>query len=218
MANQDSFIDEVSEEVRRDKLFALFRRYGWIPALAVVVIVGGAAFNEWRKASARAEAEASGDAIFAAIAAGDAESRAQAMSALAFEDPGRAAVARLLEAGALVEAGDTAGAVAALDAVAADSAVDQVYRDLAALKSLMIGAADLPAEERAARLTGLAQPGKAFRLLALEQLALAEIEMGERDAALDTLRGIIADAEVTQDLRRRASQLIVALGGALATG
>ena len=31
MANQnDSFIDEVTEDLRRDRLFGLYRRYGWI--------------------------------------------------------------------------------------------------------------------------------------------------------------------------------------------
>ena len=29
MSDTDSFIDEVTEEVRRDALFAQFRRYGW---------------------------------------------------------------------------------------------------------------------------------------------------------------------------------------------
>mgnify|MGYP002067949300 CR=1 FL=1 len=38
MSNQDSFIDEVTEEVRRDKLYALYKKYGWIAALAVVVL------------------------------------------------------------------------------------------------------------------------------------------------------------------------------------
>ena len=40
MSNPDSFIDEVTEEVRRDKLFALFRKWGWVGVLLVVVIVG----------------------------------------------------------------------------------------------------------------------------------------------------------------------------------
>ena len=34
MSNPDSFIDEVTEEVRRDRLFAVFRKYGWIGVLA----------------------------------------------------------------------------------------------------------------------------------------------------------------------------------------
>ena len=69
VAEQDSFINEVTEEVRRDWLYALMRRYGWIAILLVVILVGGAAFNEWRKAGARAEAEAAGDALIAALQA-----------------------------------------------------------------------------------------------------------------------------------------------------
>ena len=42
MSDSDSFIDEVTEEVRRDRLFGYFRRYGWIAAVVIVVVVGGA--------------------------------------------------------------------------------------------------------------------------------------------------------------------------------
>ena len=62
------------------------------------------------------------------------------------------------------------------------------------------------------------RPGHPMRLLASEQLALIEIEIGNRDAALERLQAILADAEATQGLRRRASQLIVALGGELGSG
>ena len=67
MSETDSFIEEVTEEVRRDKLFALFRRYGWIGILAVLLIVGGAGWNEWRKAQDRAAAEALGDRMISAL-------------------------------------------------------------------------------------------------------------------------------------------------------
>ena len=62
----DSFISEVSEEVRRDRLYAALRRYGWLIAAAGLLIVGGAAVNAWRKARQRAQAEAAGDAMRAA--------------------------------------------------------------------------------------------------------------------------------------------------------
>ena len=48
VSNPDSFIDEVTEEVRRDKLFAFFRRYGWIGVVLALLIVGGAAYSEWQ--------------------------------------------------------------------------------------------------------------------------------------------------------------------------
>ena len=68
MSNQDSFITEVSEEVRKDKLYALMRRYGWIAIALVVLVVGGASVFEWQKAKARAAAEATGDAGKVAVA------------------------------------------------------------------------------------------------------------------------------------------------------
>ncbi len=47
MANQnDSFFNEVTDELRRDKLFGLFRRYGWIAILVILGIVGGAIWRE----------------------------------------------------------------------------------------------------------------------------------------------------------------------------
>ena len=76
MSNTDSFIEEVTEEVRRDRLYALMRRYGWIAVLAILLLVGGAAWNEWRKAQAQARAAAFGDAILAALAASDTDGRA----------------------------------------------------------------------------------------------------------------------------------------------
>jgi len=63
VSNTDSFIDEVTEEVRRDRLFALMRRYGWIAVLAILLLVGGAAWNEWRKAREASLAQAAGDAL-----------------------------------------------------------------------------------------------------------------------------------------------------------
>ena len=54
VSDTDSFIDEVTEEVRRDRLFGLMKRYGWIAVVAVLLIVGGAAYNEISKARARA--------------------------------------------------------------------------------------------------------------------------------------------------------------------
>ena len=216
MANQDSFIDEVTEEVRRDRLFALMRKYGWIAILAIVVLVGGAAWNEWRKASARAEAQATGDALIAALEAGTPEERSLALAAVGqSDDPGKNAILGLLQSAAASESGDDETAAASLEAVIGNADVPKVYRDLALLKRVISGAGDLTPEVRVSRLQPLMEPGNPFRLLAIEQRAFAEVELGQKDAAIETLQGILADAERTEDLRRRAQQLIVALGGSL---
>lgn len=219
MSEQDSFINEVSEEVRRDRLFALMRRWGWVAVLLVILLVGGAAFNEWRKSRAEADAEAAGDALIAALEAQSAEERLALIEGLETDsDPARRAVIELHAASAEVEAGRIDDARTRLEALAAAEEAPRAYRDLAALKALMLGAGEVAPQERIDRLGGLALAGSPWRLLALEQVALAQIEAGQRDAALSTLREILSDAGVTQDLRRRAQQLIVALGGTLTTG
>ena len=214
MSETDSFIDEVTEEVRRDRLFALFRRYGWIAGLVVVAIVGGAAWNEWRKASERAAAEAFGDAVLAAIAAPD---RAGALAGIATEGD-RAAIRDLLLASVASEADDRAAALAALEAVAADPDLPAVYRDLARLKWVILSGPDLPAADRDAALDSLAAPGAPYRALALEQQALAQVSAGRTERAIEILQALRQDAAASAGLQRRAAQLIVALGGDVAPG
>ena len=214
MSNQDSFINEVSEEVRKDKLYALMKRYGWIAIALVVLVVGGASVFEWQKAKARAAAEATGDALLSALSASSPADRAAAIAG--FEPTGgaaQAAVVGLLQAAAETEAGEDAKARVTLSEIAASTDTPAIYRDLATLKAAMLPGGD--PEDRIARLHPLMTPGNPYRLLAIEQRALAEIEMGNTDTAIQTLQDILADADRTEGLRRRASQLIVALGGTL---
>lgn len=214
MSNPDSFINEVTEEVRRDQLYQYLRRYGWVALVVVLLLVGGAAYNEWRKAQSANAAQALGDGILDALATEDEAARAAAMAAVTAQGPA-AAVAGLLTAAEQERAGDVVGAVATLDQVAQDVAAGAIYRELASLKSLMLQADTMDPAARRDALAVLATPGAAFRLLALEQIAFADIEAGNTEAALVGLRAIIEDAEVTPSLQDRAQSLIIALGGTL---
>lgn len=212
MSDTDSFIDEVTDEVRRDRLFALFRRYSWIGVVAIVLIVGGAAWNEWRKASARAEAEALGDAMIAAAESEDAAARAAALDGVAVPSDGAGALVAMARAGAQVEAGDVDAAVGTLNDVAENGAVPEVYREIAAFRALTLQAGTKSDDELRIEFDALSQPGKPLRLLAEEQLAILDIGSGDTDAAVERLRGILQDAETGPDLKQRATQAIVALG------
>ncbi|MFV2052306.1 hypothetical protein [Aliiroseovarius sp. YM-037] len=212
MSDTESFIEEVSEEVRRDRLFRLMRRYGWIAILLVVLLVGGAAYNEWRKARDIAAAQAVGDSLITALSADESEARAEALSELEVEGDA-SAVLGLVQAAEAQNADDPAAAVAALDQIVTDSGLPQVYRDLAVLKRVIVQADSASVEDRRAALEGIAAPGAPFRLLAEEQLALLDLEGGDAEAAITRLQSILVDTEVTAGLRNRVSQLIVALGG-----
>lgn len=213
MSETDSFIEEVTEEVRRDRLFKLMRKYGWIGILAVVLIVGGAAWNEWRKASARAEAEAFGDAILAAMAADDSGARAAALAGVPVAADGQSALLSLLAADEALAAGQDAAAQDALAAVASDAAAPDVFRQLAKLKLLILRGPSMDAAERDRGLAELAAPGAAFRPLAMEQQAQALADAGKADEAIALFTQITEEAGVPSGLRQRATQMIVVLGG-----
>ena len=212
MSDSDSFINEVTEEVRREKLYGYLRRYGWIGVAAVLLLVGGAAFNEYRAGQERAAAEATGDALLAALEVDDPAARAAAMAGIDTSGPS-AAVALLLRAATLEEAGDTAGAAEVLGNLASNGDVPEMYRDLAAFKAAMLPTDDLAA--RKANLEALASPGRPFSLLAQEQLAYVALDEGDQAGAIAILEHIVEDAAVTRGLRDRAETLMVALGAPL---
>jgi hypothetical protein len=213
MSNNDSFIDEVNDEVRRDRLYGMLRRYGWIAVVLIVLVVGGAAYNEWQKAQTRAQAEALGDAMLNALKLNDSAERAAAFSEIETGQPSARAVLNFLTATEEYAAGDAAEGAARLQEVANNNDVPLIYRQIASFKLLGQGAATMSVEDRRAGYEALIQPGVPLRLLATEQLAMIDIETGDTDAAIARLKSILDDSEVTPDLQQRALQVIVALGG-----
>lgn len=214
MSDSDGFIEEVTEELRRERLFATMKKYGGIAALVALVVIGGVAWSEYRKAQAVSAAQDLGDALLSALQEPDATARAARLEAIEAETPAANAVLAMLKAGQQVEAGNVEAAVAGLDSVAGLSGVPQVYREIAGFKSATLQTGVLPSSERRQRFEALAQPGSLMRLLAEEQIALIDIEEGDAQAAIDRYQAILSDAEVTPDLQERAVQVIVALGGA----
>lgn len=215
MSNSDSFITEVTDEVRKDQLFGYMRKYGWIAVLVVLLLVGGTAYREYRQAQQTAAARAAGDEILAALEIDDDAERASRLAAIEAE-AGAGAITGLLAAANLMETDEVAAATRTLQEVAMAEDAPQVYRELAALKAAMLAGPDMSDEDRRAALSGLAQPGSTFRLIAQEQLALMRVEDGEIDDALAQFAAIAQDAEVTPGLRERAFSMIVALGGDIA--
>lgn len=210
MSAPDSFVDEVTDAVRRDRLFYAFRRYGWIGILAVVLIVGGAAYDAWQKAGNLSRAEVFGDSLTAALAKTDPAERTTALKSVA-ADGDQAALLALLQAAS--PATDKAGALAALDALAADVARPQIYRDLAVLKRVAIAGADQPLPDRRTALATLDVAGRPLRVLAAEQLAYLLLEEGKTYDAVKAMVALIQDQEAPAGLRQRLGQAITALGG-----
>ncbi|WP_137112964.1 tetratricopeptide repeat protein [Rhodobacter sp. SY28-1] len=212
MSNPDSFIEEVTEEVRRDRLFRLFRKYGWIGVVVIIGLVAGTAWTEWSKSRDEARAEAFGDALIDALDHGTPDERREALAAVP-SDAEQTAILNLILASD--PAGDKAATLAALDKVTADASLSPAYRDLAVLRRVLVAGADQPIADRRAALDGIAVAGRPYRVLATEQLAYLLIEEGKTDEAITALTALLQDQEASGSLRSRVAQVITALDGSL---
>ncbi|WP_232831341.1 hypothetical protein [Pseudogemmobacter bohemicus] len=210
MSDTNSFIDEVTDELRREKLTKAFRRWGWIGGVLILVIVAGSGWQQWSKARDAARAEGFGDALLEALDTGSPEARREALAAI--PATGSQAVIRdMIEASDPKE--DKAATLAALDKVIADAKLDPAWRDLAILRRVIVAGAEQPLAERRSALEAIAGQRRPYRLLAAEQLAWLSIEEGDVPAAITALNSLATDQEASQALRARAEQIVTVLGG-----
>ena len=213
VSNTDGFIEEVSEEVRKDKLFALYKKYAWIPVVVICSLVGGAGFLEYQKSAKANAASARGDALIAALNQDDASIRASELALISENGGDEAPIAKLHRAGVLLEQDDIAGSLAEYDSM---SGGDDIYSQVAMLKAIMIRGNKMDNDTRMQALDAIATPGNAFRVIAMEQKAIAYIDMGNSDKAIEIFSTLIEEADVSQALIARSKQMILALGGELA--
>lgn len=202
----DNFIREIDEEVRRDRLADLWRRYS---ALIVgvlvlgVVAVGGWRFYEYRQQLA---AQAQSAQLETALKASREQRGEDAEKALADIARGGgssyALVARFRLAGE-VGRRDASEGSAAFDALAADAAVPQVLRDLARLRAGALKLDTATYAELRPSLEPAAANGQPFRHAARELLGIAALKARNFDEAGRWFDQILADREAPQGLRQR---------------
>ena len=212
MSDTDSFLQEVSEELRRDKLYRNIRKYGWIAILLVIVIVGAATYREYRKSQAKTKAELFGTSIIDALNEKNAADRISKLQKInAPGENAKAVVAMLLSAESIGNETESLEMSSLSDAIEGLS-VDPHYRDLLNFKILLKSSEIMNLGERMKAFKALSEPGNPFRLLAEEQMALIELELGNTENAIEKISQILLDAELTTGLRNRATQMMIALG------
>ena len=205
MSDTDSFIDEVTEEVRRDRLFGYFRRYGWIPAVIILALVGGTAYGEWSKSVVAQAAQVRGDALLDALDVQDKPESISALSSIVAQED-TDVVASFLLAGL-----DQSLSSELLTAIAENMDQPKYIRDLALLK--LAATPDAASKDEAVSiLTDLSAPGGLYRNAATEILVALELQRGNRDVALELLQSHVQDAGATRAQVQRMGELIVALG------
>ena len=209
--------NEVDEAVRRERLEKIWQRYGtWIIAGVVLIIagVGGWRGYDYLQRQKAQEAGAQFEAAMTLAESGKHQEAADAFAKVAKDGAGGyTTMARLREA-AEIAPRDSKAAVAAYDAIAADSGVGQRFQDLAVLRGGLLLVDAAPLDEMRRRLEPLTAPGRTFRHSARELLALSAWRVNDMATARRYAETIINDGETPGTIRSRIEVLIAMLPAA----
>lgn len=217
MAQNDSFIREVDEQIRQDRARDLWSKYGkFIVAAAVLIVLATAASVIWNQYREN-QIAAAGDAYIDALDLAERdppETAIEALDEIAQNGSGAyPALAQLRIAAERLESGDKQAAMEGFEAVADNAETPDAFREIARLRAGLI-AVDL--EDYASvetRLSELAGPGRAFRHSAREALAIAAIKAEDYQKAYEWIEPVVNDSTAPQGVRQRAQTMVDYLAG-----
>ncbi|RXF74795.1 tetratricopeptide repeat protein [Hansschlegelia zhihuaiae] len=202
---------EVQEDLRRDRLKALWDRYGTlIVTVAVLVVLGVGGWRAYEYYQART-AQAAGDRYQQAadlIEQGKGEEAIKAFAALAGDGPaGYRTLARLREADETLKT-DKAAALKLYQAIVADGSTDPMLRDAARIRGAY-AAVDAGSRADVKSLAEpLVAPDGAWTTLAREALGLAAYKEGDIDDARRNFDAIVSNPEAPGSTRQRADLML----------
>lgn len=218
MTNEtDTFVQEVDERLREERMLAFAKRYGpWIAAALVLLLVAIGGWQWWQEEQ-RNRARAHADRYAAALelmGGGDVAAAKEALEELTRSGPRAYRVmARMQHAALLVREGDLQGAIAGFDQ-AAEMARDPVLRESAQLRAAYLAADTQDFEALQARLEPLIESESRLSFLARELLAIEAWEAGQTELARSTLQDLSLAFDAPEGVRQRAQVALAVVGPA----
>ena len=205
-AEDEQFIREVEEEYRRDRIAQIWKRYSTVITAAVLLVL--AAVGGWRywQHSQQQTAQAAAVRFYEASKLAEEgkhdEARA-AFEALSADAPSGYALLTRFRLAAELGSNDAESGAAAYEALAADSNIDPVWRDLARLRALMLRFDNADPAKIRPELERLAGPEQVWRHTARELLGLSGLKAGDYPFASQWFDRIAADRDTPGGLRQR---------------
>lgn len=206
--SQDNIFREIDEELRSDRLRALWRRTMPYVIGAAIGVVAVVAVNEgwtWYHANNAAQSSDELYKAFDLIDGGDLVAAQTQLDTLVASGSGSyPMLARFRQAGVLARAGDLSEAVAAYDALATSQS-DPRLRELALVLagSLLVDSGTVADVE--ARVGTIAVEGNPLRNAAREALGLAQHKAGDYTAAQASFEAVLNDPLAQNTVKSRMS-------------
>jgi hypothetical protein len=211
-----TFVREVDENLRRDRLRDFAKKYaGWLIVAVVLFLAASGGWIYWQDYRTKQSEQAVDQLaqIYTSISKGDVQTAPARLDALS-KDRSKAVRASALfgRAAVAVQQNDVKLAVAKYREIAADTSLPVPFRDLALIRQTALEFDSLKPEQVIARLAPLAKPGNPWFGSAGEMTAMALIKQGKRAEAGRLFATIARDNQVPEQLRARSIQIASTLG------
>lgn len=212
----DTFVREVDENLRRDRIRDFFQENGTLVAIAVVLflaVCGGLIwYQQHREHNAEAQVEQLAQ-IYKDIGVGNTSKVPQQLNDLS-ESGSKAvrATALFTRAALAIQQNDPKSAIATYKQIANDSSLPDAYRNAALIRQTALEFDQLQPQQVIDRLKPLARPGNPWFGSAGEMTALALIKAGKNEQAGQLFAAIAKDKDVPDSIRNRAIQISGSLG------
>jgi len=216
----DSFVTEVDESLRQDRMLSFAKRYGPMLIGAFLVVLAGVAGWQWWQRHQVSEARDHAAEYAAAqnlAREGNLDQAKTEFQRLTGEGPEVYRVMARMEHAAVLEVqGDLEGALTEFDQ-AAEEAKDPVMKETAQLRAAYIVAdtQDFAALQR--RLSPLLDSDSRLSYLARELLAIEAWENGQTTLARDQLENLTLAFDAPEAVRQRAQVALAVIGPAPAS-
>jgi hypothetical protein len=201
---------EVEEDVRRERVEQLWKKYSdYIYAGGALLIIAIAGFELWNVYEKNQQVRASEQYLAASsmLDAGQSTLAAEMFGKLVKTAPGGyAAVSRLMEADALMRAGNRADAVALYKQIAGGS--DPYLGAVARIHAAWALVDDEPEADVKALLDPVSAAGPAWNPMVREILAYADYRAGNVNGAINGYESIAADKTAPDGSRQRADIMV----------
>ena len=212
----ETFVREVDENLRRDRMADFAKKYGgWLIAAMILFLVacGGLIwFQQHRHHQSEAEVEQLAQ-IYKDIGVGNTAKVPQQLDALTNAGSKAVRASALFTRAALaIQQNNVKLATSKFQAIANDDSLPKPYRDAALIRQTALEFDQLDPKQVIARMAPLAKPGNAWFGSAGEMTALAMIKQGNTKQAGQLFATIAKDADAPQNLRERALQIAASLG------
>ncbi len=215
--DNEAFLREVDDELRKDQLQSFWKRWGRLLVGGTVAALALFAAYLWWDARQVAAAEAEGETLSLALdelssgQQGKAESDLKTLAAS--KNDGYRASAKMALAALSLQRGDVKSAAATFGEVAKDEEVAQPWRDLALIRQTAAEYDTLAPDATIARLKALSVKGSPWFGSAGEMVALSYLRLGKPELAAKLFDDMAKDESVPDTIRSRAIQMASALGG-----